>query len=100
MLRNALECLSPRGYLYVYSLVHCTVSQSRVSGSELVCVSPLVVHRLACKLCFLSQILLFGSVAYVSRGGLPQLAAAVMQIVCRGLPTSETHIAERSWSSA
>ncbi len=40
-----------------------------MSGSELVCVSPLVVRRLACKLCSLSQILLFGSVAYVSRGG-------------------------------
>ena len=47
----------------------CTVSQCCVSGSELVCVSPLVVHQLACKLCSLSQILLFGSVAYVSRGG-------------------------------
>ena len=69
MLHNVLERSSPRGHLYVYSFVHCTVSQSRVSGSELVCVSPLVVRRLVCKLCSLSQILLFGSVAYVSRGG-------------------------------
>ena len=69
MLRNVLECSLPRGHLYIHSFVHCTVSQSRVSGSELVCVSPLVVRRLVCKLCSLSQILLFGSVAYVSRDG-------------------------------
>ena len=100
MLRNVLECSSPCGHLYVYSFVHCTVSQSCVSGSELVCVSLLVVHRLACKLCSLSQILLFGSIAYVSLGGLPQLSAAVTRIVHRGLPTGETHSADHSWSSA